>query len=51
MIPLLRNRKVAIHYDRETYKWHHLVENFFARIKEFCRIATRYDKTDTRVCD
>ena len=29
------------------YKWRHLVENFFARIKEFRRIATRYDKTDT----
>ena len=29
------------------YKWRHLVENFFAKIKEFRRIATRYDKTDT----
>jgi transposase len=24
-----------------------LIENFLARIKEFRRIATRYDKTDT----
>ncbi|HYG91071.1 MAG TPA: IS5/IS1182 family transposase, partial [Azospirillum sp.] len=24
-----------------------LVENFFCKIKEFRRIATRYDKTDT----
>jgi transposase len=38
---------LAIAYDREMYKWRHLVENFFARIKEFRRIATRYDKTDT----
>jgi len=29
------------------YKWRHLVENFFAAIKEFRRIATRYDKTDS----
>ena len=40
-------RKVCIDYDREMYKWRHLVENFFARIKEFRRIATRYDKTDS----
>jgi hypothetical protein len=29
------------------YKWRHLVENFFAAIKDFRRIATRYDKTDS----
>ena len=29
-----------------TYGWRHLVENFFAKIKEFRAIATRYDKTD-----
>ena len=29
------------------YKWRHLIENFFQKIKEFRRIATRYDKTDT----
>ena len=28
------------------YKWRHLIENFFQRLKEFRRIATRYDKTD-----
>lgn len=26
-----------------------LVENFFRTIKEFRHIATRYDKTDTRI--
>ena len=36
-----------IPYDEEMYKWRHLVENFFQKIKEFRRIATRYDKTDT----
>lgn len=46
VIPGRRSRKVAVEYDREMYKWRHQVENFFARIKEFRRIATRYDKTD-----
>ena len=46
VIPGRRSRKLAVEYDREMYKWRHQVENFFARIKEFRRIATRYDKTD-----
>jgi transposase len=29
------------------YKWRHLIENYFQRLKEFRHIATRYDKTDT----
>ena len=28
------------------YRWRHLVENYFAKIKAFRRVATRYDKTD-----
>lgn len=28
------------------YRWRHLIENFFCDIKQFRRIATRYDKTD-----
>lgn len=28
------------------YRWRHLVENFFCSLKEFRRVATRYDKTD-----
>jgi transposase InsO family protein/transposase len=40
------NRVHAISFDFEMYKWRHLVENF-CKIKEFCRIATRYGKTDT----
>jgi transposase len=32
--------------DLETYKWRHLVENFFCKLKEFKRIARRSDKTD-----
>ena len=33
--------------DREIYKWRHLIENFFCKIKEFKRIAMRSCKTDT----
>ena len=30
----------------EMYKWRHLIENFFGKLKEFKRIAMRADKTD-----
>ncbi len=33
--------------DLEVYKWRHLIENFFGKLKEFKRIAMRSDKTDT----
>jgi transposase len=32
--------------DPEMYKWRHLIENFFCKLKEFKRIALRADKTD-----
>jgi transposase len=47
VIPAKADRKMPIPHDAEMYKWRHLIENFFQRIKEFRRIATRYDKTDT----
>ena len=47
VIPSKADRKTPIPHDAEMYKWRHLVENFFQRLKEFRRIATRYDKTDT----
>ena len=46
VIPATASRSSRIQHDVEMYKWRHLVENFFQRIKEFRRIATRYDKTD-----
>ena len=46
VIPPRKNRKHLIQIDTEMYKWRHLVENYFAKIKEFRGIATRYDKTD-----
>ncbi|BCH20292.1 hypothetical protein MesoLjLb_00770 [Mesorhizobium sp. L-8-3] len=47
VIPPMASRAKNIPYDEEMYKWRHLVENFFQKIKEFRRVATRYDKTDT----
>lgn len=47
VIPPNASRAQKLPYDEEMYKWRHLVENFFQKIKEFRRIATRYDKTDT----
>ena len=47
VIPPRSNRKVQYAYDKVMYQWRHLVENYFAKIKEFRGIATRYDKTDT----
>lgn len=39
-------RKHPIDIDAEMYKWRHLVENFFCKLKEFKRIAMRACKTD-----
>jgi transposase len=32
--------------DTDLYKWRHLIENFFCKLKDFKRIAMRSDKTD-----
>src|SRR3982750_147916 len=45
VIPPRSNRKVIIDSDKEMYRWRHLVENYFAKIKAVRSIATRYDKT------
>jgi len=39
-------RAIRIKIDAELYKWRHLIENFFCKLKEFKRIAMRADKTD-----
>ncbi|MCE2890604.1 MAG: IS5 family transposase [Hyphomonadaceae bacterium] len=43
-IPPKANRKVQYRYDKTTYKKRHLVENLFAKIKDWRRIHTRYDR-------
>ncbi|GLU27977.1 transposase [Brucella sp. NBRC 12950] len=45
VIPPEANRKTQRDFDRHAYKWRHLIENFFAKIKEFRAIATRYERT------
>lgn len=45
VIPSKANRKVPYPYDKELYKARHLIENFFAKLKQYRAIATRYDKT------
>lgn len=44
VIPGRSNRKRKINYDKARYRERHLVENAFCRLKDFRRIATRYDK-------
>ena len=44
VIPPRSNRLNPRAFDRHIYKSRNLIERFFARIKQFRRIATRYDK-------
>ncbi len=44
VIPGRANRKRPIALDSGRYRERHLIENAFCRIKDFRRVATRYDK-------
>ena len=44
VIPSTATRKIPIRYDRRTYRERNLIERMFCRLKDFRRIATRYDK-------
>jgi transposase len=44
VIPGKTNRLEEIAYDKEQYKLRQRVERFFNKLKQFRRIATRYDK-------
>ncbi len=44
-IPPKKNRKVQYRYDRNLYKKRHKVENMFSYIKDWRRIAMRYDRS------
>jgi len=44
VIPPRSNRLKPRTFDHHLYRDRNLVERFFARIKQFRRIATRYDK-------
>lgn len=43
-IPPTKNLREPWEYDHERYKRRNVVERFFCRIKDFRRVATRYDK-------
>jgi len=47
VIPPKSNRRFPAEFDRDTYKWRHLIENFFGKLKEYRGIAMRCCKTDT----
>lgn len=44
VIPGRAGRKRKIVYDKDRYKERHRVENAFCRLKDYRRVATRYDK-------
>jgi len=44
VIPSIRRRKPLISYDAIAYRQRNLIERMFCRLKDFRRIATRYDK-------
>lgn len=45
VIPSKSNRRFPATFDKETYKWRHLIENFFRKLKENTGIAMRSFKT------
>ena len=48
VIPPEANRLDQRAYDTDLYKARHLIENFFAKLKQYRAIATRYDKRAVR---
>ena len=44
VIPNKSNRKQPFSFDKKSYKQRHRIENAFCRLKDFRRIATRYDR-------
>lgn len=47
VIPSTRSRKAPIPYDAGAYIARNLIEKAFCRLKDWRRIATRYDKLAT----
>ena len=43
-IPSKTNRKVPIPHDKDLYRQRHKIENMFGRLKDWRRVATRYDR-------
>ena len=45
VIPSKANRRKPRRFDGHLYKARHQIENFFAKLKQYRAIATRYGKT------
>ena len=48
VIPPRDSRRDPRPYDEELYKRRNIIERFFHRLKQYRRVATRYDKLATR---
>ncbi len=46
VIPNRKNRKNPYNFDAMTYKRRNVVERTFCRLKDFRRLATRFDRLD-----
>ncbi len=45
VIPAKTNRRNPAPHDRAKYRWRNQIERLFNKLKNWRRIATRYDKT------
>ena len=45
VIPVKSNRRDPTPHDRRKYKWRNQIERLFNKLKNWRRVATRYDKT------
>jgi transposase len=43
-IPSTKSRKVPLLYDKVLYRQRHRIENMFGGLKDWRRVATRYDR-------
>lgn len=44
VIPPRKNRKIQYDYDKAIYKQRNVIERMFCRLKDWRRIATRFDR-------
>jgi transposase len=44
VIPPRKNRKIQYDYDKAIYKQRNIIERMFCRLKDWRRIATRFDR-------
>lgn len=44
VVPNRSNRKQPFRFEKKAYKQRYRIENAFCRLKDFRRIATRYDR-------